>query len=69
MKVEDIKKLPKKFNFKSKINPFDIVYHAKEIEHGYIVTCDSVDCNWYFTKADIRRKLLKNEYVIVNGVD
>lgn len=65
MKVEDIKNLPKKFNFKSNINPFDIVYHAKETEHGYIVTCDSVDTSWFFTKTDIRKKLLKNDYVIV----
>lgn len=66
MKVEDIKNLPKKFNFKSNINPFDILYHAKETEHGYIVTCNSSDARWYFTKAQIRKKLRNNEYVIVD---
>ena len=65
MKVDDIKKLSKEFNFKSNINPFGILYHAKETEHGYKVTCDCNDCSWNFSKKEMRRKLFNNEYVIV----
>ena len=64
MKVVDIKNLPKEFNFKSNINHYGILYHAKETEHGYIVTCDCSDCKWNFSKQEIRRKLFNNDYVI-----
>ena len=35
MKVKDIKQLPEEFDFKSNINPFNIIYHAKEEKHRY----------------------------------
>ena len=65
MKMEDIKKLPKEFNFESKINPFGILYHAKETKHGYRVTCDCDGCNWLFLKYEVIRHLLKDDYVLV----
>lgn len=33
MKVENIKKLPTEFDFVSRVNPFGILYHAKEQCH------------------------------------
>ena len=65
MKVVDIKKLPKEFDFKSNINPFGILYHAKETEHGYKVTCNCNNCSWDFSKKEMRRSLFNDDYVIV----
>ena len=62
MKVKDIKQLPEEFNFKSKINPFNIIYHAKEEKHRYVVTCEGH--RYTFSKEDFRRRLLNDEYVV-----
>ena len=66
MKVEDIKKLPKEFNFKSNINPYGITYHAKELSHNYEVTWDlgSHIAKDTYSKEEFHRRLLKNEFVI-----
>lgn len=64
MKVEDIKKLPKEFDFKSNINTFGILYHAKEEKRNYVVTCaDGSSGRWTFDKKDFRRRLLKGDFV------
>lgn len=60
----DIKNLPKEFNFKSNINPLNILYHATERENDYVVTSDG-GCLWYFDKAEIHRSLLTGDYVII----
>ena len=65
MKVEDIRKLPGEFDFKSNINPFGILYHAQETEHGYKVTCDANNCCWDFSKQEMRKRLFDNEFVII----
>lgn len=64
MNVNDIKSLPKEFDFRSNINPFGILYHAKEHENGYKVTCDC-EYDWNYSKAEMRRRLLKGDYVII----
>ena len=65
MKVEDIRKLPGEFDFKSNINLFEILYHAQETEHGYKVTCDDNICCWNFSKQEMRKRLFDNEFVII----
>lgn len=64
MKVTDIKNLPKKFNFKSNINPFGIIYCAEETKHGYKVTCSTNERGWEFTKAELRRNIFNGNYMI-----
>ena len=67
MLVDDIKKLPKEFDFKSRINPFGITYHAKEEKHSYMVTwnvdTENISQTTY-SKKDFRRHLLKDEFVV-----
>lgn len=60
MKVADIKKLPKEFDFKSNNSSFGIIYHAKETKHNYEVTWDlgSHIANCTYTKEGFRRNLL-----------
>lgn len=66
MKVKEIKALPKEFNFKSNINPFNVLYHAKEEKYCYKVTClDGSNGNWTINKKDFRRKLLNNDFEVV----
>jgi len=67
MKAEDIKKLPKEFDFKSNNNPWGITYHAKETEHGYEVTWDLSDhiATETYSKEDFRRRLFNDEFVPV----
>lgn len=57
--------LPKEFDFRSNVNSFDILYHAKETEQGYDVTCDCNDCKWKYTKAQIRGRLINGSFEIV----
>lgn len=64
IKVADIKNLPKRFNFKSNINPYEIIYHATEQRHGYKVTCDANSCKWDFSKEEMYKKLLDNDFEI-----
>ena len=65
MKTKEIKALPKEFNFKSNINPFNILYHAKEEKHCYKVTClDDLNGSWLINKKDFHRHLLDNNFEI-----
>lgn len=67
MHVEDLRRLPKEFDFISHINPFGIVYHAKEEKHGYTVTCDGH--RYAFSKRDLRGKFLNDEYELIERND
>ena len=62
MKVEDIKTLPSTFDFTSRLNPWKIIYHAKEEKHRYVVTTG--EQRYTFTKEEFRRKLLADVFVI-----
>lgn len=63
MKVKDIKKLPEEFNFKSNINPWGILYHAKKEKHRYKITWEEHgEC--YIEKKVFYRNLLKNNFII-----
>lgn len=64
MTEQEIKSLPKKFDFKSNINPLGITYHAVEKEDCYIVT--HYDSKWEFTKSEMRKGLLNGDYHLVN---
>lgn len=65
MIVEEIKNLPKEFDFKSNINRVakDLIYHAVEEKHRYVVTADGH--TWTFPKEDFRRSLWCNDFTIV----
>lgn len=67
MKVEDIKALPKEFDFKSNNNLWGIIYHAKETDHNYEVTWDLGDhiATETYSKEDFCRRLFNNEFVPV----
>ena len=60
----DIKNLPKEFNFKSNLNPCEIIYHAIERKNGYKVSCDVVKSEWSFTKEEMYNNLLNGNYEI-----
>ena len=62
MTAAEIKALPKEFDFKSNISSFDLVYHAIEEKHCYVVTHD--DCKWKYDKKEFRRSLLNNDFVV-----
>lgn len=66
MKTKDIKELPKEFDFKVKYNPFRIIYHAQETEHGYKVTWNVANriATVTYSKADFRRRLFNDEFLI-----
>lgn len=65
MKVENIKKLPTEFDFVSRVNPFGILYHAKEQCHNYSVTWSINESNHSttYSKEEFRRCLLNDEFV------
>ena len=63
MTAQEIKALPKEFDFKSNINSMGLTYHAIEKEDGYVVTHE--DMEWSFDKHEFRKKLLNGEYVVV----
>ena len=69
MKVEDIKNLPKEFDFKSKVNSLTtgMLYHAKEEENGYKVTWNLEDrvASCTYSKKKFRKFLLNDEFLIV----
>ena len=69
MKTEDIKKLPKEFDFLSKINSVTagMLYHARKNGDEYEVTCDLGDyiASYTISKKEFRRSLLNDEFVIV----
>ena len=62
MTAQEIKNLPKEFDFKSNINPYGLTYHAVEKESYYVVTTDR--CEWKINKLDFRKNLLNDNYVI-----
>lgn len=62
MTEQEIKSLPKEFDFTSKINPLNITYHATETAHGYTVTGDR--CEWLFGKSKMHSHLLNGDFVI-----
>lgn len=67
MTVNEIKKLPKEFDFKSNNSSFGIIYHAKETKYNYEVTWDlgnhTTSCT--YTKGGFRRNLLCGAFEIV----
>ena len=65
MTIAEIKALPDKFDFKSNINPLDIIYHAVKKDHCYEVTGD--DCIWTYDEEDIHGHLMNDDYVIYDG--
>ena len=65
MTVQDIKALPKEFDFKSNINTMGLTYHAVKKENCYIVTTD--DCEWVFSKHDMHKGLLNGDYVVAGN--
>lgn len=66
MKAANIKALPKEFDFKSNINPYDLTYHAKETKYNYEITWDLGEhiASDTYSKKEFRRRLLKDEFVI-----
>lgn len=63
MTVTDIKKLPRKFNFKSNIDTYGITYHATER-----LTCYKINdgnYQWKVDKQTLRRALRRGDYEIV----
>ena len=63
MKVNvKIKNLPKEFDFKSNINHMGLIYHAKEMDDGYMVTTG--DCLWRYNKEKFHKHLVRKDYVI-----
>lgn len=66
MTAQEIKSLPKEFNFKSNINP-GLIYHAVEREHDYVITTD--DCEWIYDKHELRHHLLNNDFVVIEEND
>lgn len=63
MTAQEIKSLPKEFDFKSNINPYGLIYHAVEKEHHYVVTTDT--CEWEYDKHEFRVSLLNGDFVVV----
>lgn len=59
----DINNLPKEFDFTSNVNRLVEMYHAVEKEDDYVVT--SGGCLWHFSKDEIRSRIRKGDYVIV----
>lgn len=64
MTVKEIKELPDTFKFKSKINPFDIVYLAEKDEHGYKVSWSGNKNTCHYTRETFYGNLLKGNFVI-----
>ena len=68
MKVVDLKKLPKEFDFESNINSFGIVYHAIETAYGYNIACNinnalrTIDS---FSKIEMRKRLFNNDFRVI----
>lgn len=65
MTYEEIKALPKEFDFKSNINKLDLTYHAVEKEYWYIVTADGEE--WNYEKSDIHQYLLQGSFYLVDA--
>lgn len=57
-------KLPDKFDFRSNINIFNILYHAKRTGSEYVITCDSGGV-WHYSVNEMMVRLGKGDYVIV----
>lgn len=65
MKVQDIKNLPNEFDFKSRVNPFELIYHAKLEDHHYVVTWDINGNNHRdtYSKEEFRKYLFYEKFV------
>lgn len=65
MNVQDIKNLPNEFDFKSRVNPFGITYHAKLEDHHYVVTwgVNGNNHKYTYSKEEFRRFLFHEEFV------
>ena len=64
MTVQEIKALPKEFDFKSNINPIGLTYHAVEKLNCYVVTYE--DSEWTYDKHEFRKNLLNDDYYLVD---
>ena len=63
MKVNvKIKNLPKEFDFKSNINPFGFIYHAKEMDDYYVVTVEK--SSWRINKERFHNSFVRKEFVV-----
>lgn len=65
MTIAEINALPNEFDFKSTVNPLNIIYHAVKENHCYLVTADG--CKWAFDEEDIHKHLMNGDYVIYDG--
>ena len=64
MTAQEIKALPKEFDFKSNINPIGLIYHAVEKLNCYVVTHE--DSIWTYDKHEFRKNLLNDDYYLVD---
>lgn len=64
LEKNNYRELSDEFNFKSNINPFGILYHAKRKENCYEVSCDS-EYKYYYTVKEMMRRISNGDYVIV----
>ena len=64
MTEQEIKALPKEFDFKSNINPMGLTYHAVEKLNCYVVISDNF--KWVFDKSELHKCLLNGDYCLVN---
>ena len=64
MTAQEIKNLPKEFDFKSNINTIGLIYHAVEKLNCYVVTHE--DSEWVFDKSEFRKNLLNGDYYLVD---
>lgn len=64
MTAQEIKALPKEFDFKSNINPVGLTYHAVEKLNCYVVIHGASE--WVYDKHEFHRHLLKDDFYLVN---
>lgn len=64
LKKNNYRELPDEFNFKSSIDPSDILYHAKKTERFYEVSCGG-EYGYYYTVYEIMGRIFSGDYVIV----
>ena len=62
-----MKNLPKEFDFKSNINPYGLIYHAKEMEDMYVVSTDK--CSWNFNKQHFHNCFVRKDFVVCDKND
>ena len=64
MTAQEIKALPKEFDFKSNINTMGLIYHAVEKLNCYVVTHE--DSEWVYDKHEFRQHLLKDDFYLAD---